>query len=256
MIHSPHTSDRLTKVVILNPKGGSGKTTLATNLAACIAASGDAPTLIDCDPQGYCLRWLEKRPRKRPRIHGIAAFDRLDDVSAGARSVAWPESRHIIIDLPAALEADQIFDFTYDADRILVPVMPSSIDAYAASRFIAELLLNAQIDRRERQLAVIANRVRRNTRSYRRLNRFLTSLKIPLIGELRDSQNFVTAADQGLGVTELPAYRAAPDIEAISSIHEWLSRGPEIELEQGLQERYSDVEGVTVLLPTGRMLER
>lgn len=245
----------LQKIVILNPKGGSGKTTLATNLAAAFANAGEAPTLIDCDSQGYCLRWLEKRPAARPRIHGVAAHDRIDEISTSARSLGWPESRHLIVDLPGALGPERLFDLTYDADSILIPIMPSGIDAYAASRFIAELLLNAQIDRRDRQLAVVANRVRKQTLSYRRLLKFLTSLRIPLIGELRDSQNFVSAAANGLGVCELPPYRARPDIHAIDTILNWLDRSPSICLDGLAGNPAHDAPGVSTAGPLSRPTE-
>ena len=213
MLHTPQL-DGLHKIVILNAKGGSGKTTLATNIASHFAASGPPPTLIDFDPQGYSLRWLETRPNGRPTIHGIAGSD--------VRVSPWPESQQVIVDLPAAISPERVFDYCYDAHSILIPVLPSAIDAYSASRFIAELLLNAQIDRRDRQLAVIANRTRKNTRSYRMLMRFLTSLKIPLIAELRDSQNYVRAASEGLGVCELPEYRARQDRETLMPLFNWL----------------------------------
>lgn len=242
MLNSPQL-DGLHKIVVLNAKGGCGKTTLATNLASHFAGVGPPPTLIDFDPQGYSLRWLERRPASQPKIYGIAGFE--VDYSP------WSESKQVIVDLPAALSPEQIFDYTYDAHSILIPVLPSAIDAYSASRFIAELLLNAQIDRRDRQLAVVANRTRRNTRSYRMLMRFLTSLKIPLIAELRDSQNYVHAAAQGLGVCELPEYRARRDIECLSPLFEWLEDWRVRRVGAAVTPRYELVGGgAPILTPT------
>ena len=165
------------KIVILNPKGGSGKTTIATNLATVFAARGPAPTLVDCDPGGYSLRWIEKRPSARPTVHGIAAWDQPGrDEPAPEPN---PDSKEVIVDLPAALTPSEVFDHVYDASSIVLPIVPSEIDIYAAARFIADLLLIVQLDRRK--LVIVSNRVRRNTRSYAMLNRFLTSLDIPVI---------------------------------------------------------------------------
>jgi len=249
---APET-DRPHKIVILNPKGGSGKTTLATNIAASFAAQGPPPTLIDCDPQGFCLRWLERRPPARPRIHGVSADGRIDSGSLNARAGNWPESRQVIVDLPAAVEPAHVYDLTYDADSILIPVMPSSIDTYAASRFVAELLLQAQIDRRNRQLAIVANRVRRQTRAYRKLRRFLGSLRIPVIGELRDSQNFVAAAAEGLGVAELAPSRAKIDAEAFGEIRRWLDDWQMRRLDAAATSRFEHRPGIPVLTPITRL---
>jgi chromosome partitioning protein len=103
-------------------------------------------------------------------------------------------------------------------------VQPSEIDVYAATRFIAELLLDVQLDRSEKRLAIVANRVRSTTRSYQMLMRFLTSLKIPLIATLRDSQTYVQAAAQGIGVCEMPAYRVKEDVAQLETIVAWIER--------------------------------
>jgi chromosome partitioning protein len=213
--------DNLHKIVILNPKGGCGKTTLATNLASYFAKRGPPPTLVDRDPGGYSTRWIEKRPVERPRIYGITDYD---DAQFGRPLRAWPGSKELIVDLPAAVNKDRLFHEIYDAGSVLIPVMPSEIDIYSAASFIADLLLLARFDRRNRNLAIVANRTRHYTRSYRMLMRFLRSLEIPIVAELRDSQNYVHAATGGIGICEMPAYKVRKDMEHFEVLVDWLDR--------------------------------
>ena len=255
MLNTPEPDD-LHKIVVINAKGGSGKTTLATNLASYYASLGTPPTLIDFDPQGYSMRWLETRSLQRPKIYGVAAYEQGIERWRDPNLGVWPKSKHIIVDLPAAIPPEDIFDVTYDAASILIPVLPSAIDAFSASRFIADLLLNAQIDRRDRQLAVVANRVRRNTRSYKMLLKFLTSLRIPLVAELRDSQNYVQVAADGMGVNEMPRYRAKADTEDIERIAAWLDEWRMRKLDAVASAGYRHVQGAEVLTPTEVKLER
>lgn len=220
MDSTPNVGD-LHKIVVLNPKGGSGKTTLATNLAAYYAQRGPISTLVDCDPQGFSMRWLEKRPRERPSIQGVAAFgEELGAPDPGAR----PSTGVVIIDLPAAIPRETLHDYSHLADSILIPIVPSEIDVYAASRLIAELMLDAQLDRRDHKLAIVANRVRANTRSFLKLTRFLSSLRIPMIAALRDTQNYVYAAANGIGICEMPAYAVKSDIGGIRDVAAWLDK--------------------------------
>lgn len=225
MFISPNRDD-LHKIVILNPKGGCGKTTLATNLASCFALRGPPPTLIDNDPNGYTMRWLEKRSRNRCAIHGIATYKSSMHATRTWQLRIPNEASTVIIDTPAALSQPAIHELTYDANSILVPVLPSAIDIRYATKFIAELLLVTQIDRRDRQLAIVANRTRQNTHSLTQLMRFLTSLKIPIIAVLRDSQNYVHAADLGMGIYEMPKHRVKKDVEQMDLIIDWLDRLP------------------------------
>ena len=212
--------DGLHKIVVMNPKGGCGKTTLATNLAGWFALRGPPPTLVDCDPQGFSTRWIERRPPQRPTVHGLAT----GPLTARSTIEVPAESSVVIVDLPAAITNDQLHEFVYLADSLLLTVMPSDIDVYSATRFIAELLLDAQLDRRDRRVGIVANRVRQRTKSLAMLMRFLGSLRIPLIGALRDSQNFVQAAALGLSVCELPPHRAQDDPPALDAVGRWLER--------------------------------
>ncbi len=212
--------DNLHKIVILNPKGGCGKTTLATNLASYFAMRGPPPTLVDCDPGGYSMRWVDKRSGDRPKVHGVAEYEHCKRVDRPLHS--WPDSNELIVDLPAALTPNQMFYEIYDADSVLIPVVPSEIDIYSAASFIADLLLGAQYDRRNRSLAIVANRTRHYTKSYKMLMRFLNSLQIPIVAQLRDSQNFVHAAAQGIGIGEMPAYKASRDVVDFESLLDWL----------------------------------
>jgi chromosome partitioning protein len=109
-----------------------------------------------------------------------------------------------------------------NADKILVPVLPSDIDIHACARCITSLLLVAKVKRAENRLAIIANRVRRNTRMYQSLTRFLGTLDIPIVATLRDSQNFVRAAELGLGLHEMKHYQVSEDLQAWTSLLAWL----------------------------------
>jgi chromosome partitioning protein len=212
------------RIVVLNPKGGSGKTTIATNLAACYAVTGTGAALMDLDPQGSSIRWLRKRPSEQTSIHGIAAFERSTSVTRSWQLRVPAECRALVVDTPAALEPQRLPEITRGADAILVPVMPSDIDIHAAAKCVADLLLVAKIRRSERRLGIIANRVRTNTRVHYRLMRFLDSLAIPLVATFRDAQSYVRSAELGLGIHELPHWQVQRDLDQWENLICWLNR--------------------------------
>jgi chromosome partitioning protein len=210
------------RIVVLNPKGGSGKTTIAINLASYLAARGHKPVLMDFDPQGSSLRWVRKRKPTQPPIHVVAAFER-DTRTTRAFQLRVPEATtHVIVDTPAAIQPRQLPEMTRDADKIIVPVLPSDIDIHTCSRTIGDLLLVAKVRRDENRLGVIANRVRRNTLTYQSLIRFLHTLGIPIVATIRDSQNYVRAAELGVGVHEMKSYVAQDDVEQWTPLVAWL----------------------------------
>src|SRR6202158_2315735 len=116
------------RIVVLNPKGGSGKTTIAINLASYFASCQQKVVLMDFDPQGSSLRWVKKRQPAQAPIHVIAAFEK-DTRTTRAFQLRVPDvATHVIVDTPAALDPRQLPDMTRDADKIIVPVLPSVID--------------------------------------------------------------------------------------------------------------------------------
>ncbi|HLW25036.1 MAG TPA: AAA family ATPase [Steroidobacteraceae bacterium] len=210
------------RILVLNPKGGSGKTTVATNLASYFATLGDHPLLMDNDPQGSSTRWLKKRTPQQPFIHGIAAFERNTRMTRSFQLRVPPDAAHVVVDTPAAVMAHEMPEFTKNSDAILVPVLPSDIDIHTCSRCIADLLLIAKVRRDENRIGVIANRVKRNTVIYQSLMRFLETLRIPVVATLRDSQNYVRAAEQGVGLHEMKRHLVAQDLEDWESLLGWL----------------------------------
>lgn len=207
----------LKKVVVLNPKGGSGKTTLAFSIAGFLACTGRRVALLDMDRQGSSQRWLQNRSPELPAIQLLLA------PADPAATINVPSDIDVVvIDAPAALQAEDLADYTCGMHAILVPVLPSDIDIHAASRLVSDLLLKAQVSRRNGRLGIVANRIKERTIAYRRLMRFLESLSIKLIGVLRDSQNYTHAAAEGRCLHEMAASQVKRDKEQWKAITEWL----------------------------------
>ena len=202
-------------VMVLNSKGGCGKSTIATNLAVHFAHEGQNVCIADYDPQRTSLDWLAQRPADVPAIHGVAAFDE------GLRSV--PRNTEVlVIDAPARVHGTELNELVRRAETILVPVLPSSIDIKACGHFMAELTEIGKVSRKQARLAVIANRVREYTLIFEELDAYLNKLKVPYLGGLREAQNYVRAYSRGLGVLELPEYLAWPDWKQWKPVFEWL----------------------------------
>jgi chromosome partitioning protein len=202
-------------IMVLNAKGGCGKSTISTNLASYFATQGKKVALADYDPQRSSLDWLAKRPVERPRIDGVEGFRH------GLRNM--PRSADVlVIDAPARVHGPELTEMVRHAETIIVPVLPSSIDIQAASKFLADLQHVGRVERREARIAVVANRVRENTLIAEELNGYLEKLKVPYVATLREAQNYIRAYSRGLGVFELPEYLAWPDWQQWEPLLEWL----------------------------------
>ncbi|MGD8341090.1 MAG: ParA family protein [Gammaproteobacteria bacterium] len=202
-------------ILVINAKGGCGKSTVATNLAAFYASEGYDTALADYDPQQSALAWLEDRPEDYGEIQGIPGFD------TGLRGLSR-STDYLIIDAPARSHGKELNELVRRAESIIVPVLPSPIDIKAAHRFVDELLDVHKVADRKARVAVVANRVRDNTLIFEELDEYLESLRAPYIGALREAQNYIRAYQRGLGVHELPPYLAWPDWDQWDPILEWL----------------------------------
>ena len=202
-------------IMVLNAKGGCGKSTLATNIAAYFANEGASVALADYDPQRSSLDWLERRPENRPRIAGVAAFD------GGLRTV--PRTADIVVsDAPARSHGKELTDLVRHAETIVVPVLPSTIDMQATTVFLEELKKVGKVERKQARLGLVANRARDNTLIYGELDEYLTKARTPYVAALREAQNYVRAYTRGLGVFELPEYLAWPDWDEWEPLTAWL----------------------------------
>ena len=201
-------------IMVLNAKGGSGKTTIAINLASYLASKGFKVGLADFDPQGSSLAWLEQRSPARPAIHGIAGFEK------GYR--APRNLDYLIMDAPAAVHGKDLTALMRKAETVIVPVLPSPIDMRAATNFLAELKKNSRVANKQAKIALVANRTREVTRIYGELEAFLKKQRIPVLTHLRDSQNYIRAADRGLGIFELAPSATRVDREQWQGIVRWV----------------------------------
>jgi chromosome partitioning protein len=212
------------KILIINSKGGCGKTTVATNLASYFMSQNLPTALLDFDPQGSSIRWLNLRPKSRPEIYGVHVASRKNNtgVTRSFQMRVPEETERMIIDAPAGIGGHELVDLINLVDTIVIPVLPSSIDIYAATRFIEELLIVGKVRKKGVNVAVVANRAKKSTITYRALQRFLKSLKLPFITTLRDTQNYVHAAERGIGLFEMWDKRTDIDKAEWRPLVRWL----------------------------------
>ena len=203
-------------IMVMNPKGGCGKSTIATNIASYFAVErGKKVALADYDPQGSSLDWLKLRPGDRATIAGLDAFDE------GLRHV--PRNADVVVlDAPARSHGRELTNLVRHAETIVVPVMPSPIDMQAAARFVEEIKEVNNSRRQRAKIALVANRVKENTVIFDRLDEFLEEQSVPYVAALREAQNYIRAYSRGLGIFELPEYLAWPDWETWEPLIEWL----------------------------------
>ena len=211
-------------ILVINSKGGSGKTTLTTNLASYFVNKGHKTTILDYDPQGSSLQWLKARPSQQPSIHGANAAPSKKANHIRSIAMAVPrDTEYLIIDAPAGVEGILLQEMVHKSNFILIPVAPSAIDIHATADFIKQLLLTGGIRHRKIKTAIVANRVRNTIPVYEPLERFLNSLQLPFLTKLSDADNYIFAAEQGLGVYEMDEHNTDKERAELKPVINWLS---------------------------------
>jgi chromosome partitioning protein len=200
-------------IVVANPKGGVGKTTLSTNVAGYYAARGHAVMLGDVDRQQSARTWLGLRPAGLPRI---GTWDVAHD-----ETVRPPRgTTHVVLDTPAGMHGKRLDEVMKLADKVIVPLQPSIFDIHATHQFVRELLAHKRSDKVE--LAIVGMRTREGTIATDQLRSFLESVKLPMLGFVRDTQNYVHLAAHGLTLWDVGSMRFERDLEQWKPILRWL----------------------------------
>ena len=208
-------------IIVLNPKGGCGKSTIATNIASYFAIKAKKVTLADCDSQGSSHDWLLARPDTCSAINGIVVEnDRLK----------IPRNTDIlIIDTPAAIGDKRLGKYLRKAQSLIMPIIASPIDIRAAERFLSELFSFKGTINNKIKIATVANRVREDTLIAAKLEHYLDNVKLPngkrlpFMTMLRASQNYIRAAERGLSIFELAPSKTYYDREQWEPLLRWLN---------------------------------
>ncbi|MBL8305976.1 MAG: ParA family protein [Rubrivivax sp.] len=200
-------------IVVANPKGGVGKSTLATNVAGCLAAAGHSVMLGDVDRQQSSRQWLALRPPSLPAISGwdVAA----DDIVRPPKGTT-----HVVLDTPAGLHGKRLDAVMRIADRVLIPLQPSLFDIQATHAFVAELRAHRRAA--EVKLGLVGMRVREHTRANEQLHQYVSTLQLPVVAWLRDTQNYVQLAARGLTLWDVAPSRVERDLEQWTPLAAWL----------------------------------
>jgi len=202
-------------IVIANPKGGVGKSTLSTNVAGCLAAAGHAVMLGDIDRQQSSRQWLGLRP---PQVAPISGWD-----VEGDHLVRPPKgTTHVVLDTPAGLHGKALDAVLRIADRLLIPLQPSLFDIQATHAFVQEL----RAHKRGHEIAVglVGMRVREHTIANEQLQHYLSTVPVPVVAWLRDTQNYVHLAARGLTLWDVAPSRVERDLEQWQPLAAWVGR--------------------------------
>jgi chromosome partitioning protein len=200
-------------VVVANPKGGVGKTTVATNIAGYFAGQGEQVMLGDADRQQSSRLWLRLRP---PDARTINSWE------VGEGQVAKPPkgTTHVVLDTPAGMHGKWMEDTLRSADKVVVPLSPSIFDIYATRAFLDELAHHRKAGRM--QVGIVGTRVDQRTIAADKLQEFVDALGLPVLGLLRPTQNYVHLAARGLTLFDLAPTKVERDVEQWRGITRWL----------------------------------
>lgn len=195
-------------ILVANPKGGAGKTTLSINLAGWLAVQGESVSLLDLDRQKSASRWLARRPENLPPIH----------LMGGDEKPRW-----LIIDSPAGLHGKNLDHAVKLVSRVLVPIAPSLFDIQASQDFLAELAQEKKVRHGKIDVAVVGMRMAPRTRAAVTLEQFLHGLDLPVIAYLHETQRYVNAAFEGKTLFDLPPHLTEAERESWAPLLRWVA---------------------------------
>ena len=210
------------KILVINSKGGCGKTTLATNIASYFACLKYKTAIMDYDPQGSSLQWCRVRPENLNQVHGADARKQKGGIMRSWKMNVPVDTEKLVIDAPAGMDNLLLQEMVNKASFIVIPVTPSGIDIHASAGFIKDLLLIGKIRAKNTNLAIVANRVRSSAAVYQPLERFLNALHIPLVATLSDSEAYVHAAGEGKGIYDLTPAENRLEKQELRPLFSWL----------------------------------
>lgn len=202
-------------VVVANPKGGVGKSTMATNIAGYFASKGHAVMLGDADRQQSSRLWMGLRP---PNARTISTWD------FGEGNIARPPkgTSHVVLDTPAGMHGKMLKDIMQLADKVVVPLQPSVFDIFATRAFLDELAEHRKAGKM--QVGIVGMRVDPRTIAADKLHEFVDNLGLPVLGYLRHTQNYIHLAARGLTLFDVAPGRVERDLEQWQSICRWLDK--------------------------------
>lgn len=202
-------------IVIANPKGGSGKSTLSTNVAGFFASRGHAVMLGDADVQQSSRLWLGLRPAEAA---AITTWELQADLVLTAKPPRG--TTHVVIDTPGGLGGWRFKEVVSRADKLLIPIMPSIFDMYAAQAFIEQLREITKSGKTK--LGIVGMRVDERTVAASKLREFMDKLDVPIIGLIRDTQYYLHMAAHGLSLFDITPAKVQKDLQQWQVICDWL----------------------------------
>ncbi len=199
-------------ILVANPKGGSGKTTLSVNIAGYLANRGQHVAMLDLDRQQSSALWLATRPADLPRIRTL-------DAKHDGRPNDW-----LVIDSPAGLHGKNLDHAVKLASKIIVPVAPSLFDLHASRDFLQALAKEKAVRKNKCHIGIVGMRMEMRTKAAWALEHFLAALDLPILAYLRETQVYVNAAFEGKSLFDLPPYLAERELEQWAFLRDWLEK--------------------------------
>ncbi len=193
------------RIIVMNSKGGCGKTTIATNLASYYASKGFNTALFDYDPQGSSTEWLRQRSVDMPEIYGVVGYrTRTAQSSTQAWKLKVPlDTQRVVLDMPGGIKAHELSSHVKNINAVIIPVLPSSIDIAATAHFVRELMFATRLRIKKIPVFLVGNRVQRHADIFYKLEKFLDDMDIPVLINFRDHPDYVRAAESGIGIHEM-----------------------------------------------------